>query len=74
MELEVKGMAEKTKQVDSIKLLADIKKCCEKHGVRLAALRFTDEINPKDYPSFQFVKIETVGVYKIGENEDKEEC
>ena len=67
-------MAEKTKQVDSVELLTDIKKCCKKHGLHLAALRFSDELNPKKQPPFQFVKIEILGGYGLGENGDKAEC
>ena len=66
-------MAEKTKKVASVQLLADIKKCCEKHGLYLAALRFSDEIDIKKLPPFQYVKIEILGGYRMGETEDKKE-
>ena len=63
-------MAEKTKQVDSVQLLADIKKCCEKHGVRVGLLRFNDEI--KEAHSHNFLELEIWGAYDINTKEKKD--
>lgn len=63
-------MAEKTKQVDSVQLLADIKKCCEKHGVRVGLLKFNDGI--KEANSYNFLELEIWGVYDISTKEKKD--